>query len=150
MRLLKYLFCATTLLGFVACNKPEEEIPDYPTITSLENTEWYSYDELTNIYYDIEFLAEDGTMVGYDTPARENVVSSQRFTYTFAQTISMPYITLTFENGRTYAGLLYHKGIINVDFKPVYFIQLFEVDDNGETILDENGKIASVIKMWKE
>lgn len=150
MRLLKYLFCATTLLGFVACNKPEEEIPDYPAITSLENTEWYSYDELTNIYYDIEFLAEDGTMVGYDTPARENVVSSQRFSYTFAQTISMPYITLTFENGRTYAGLLYHKGIINVDFKPVYFIQLFEVDDNGETILDENGKIASVIKMWKE
>lgn len=150
MRLLKYLFCATTLLGFVACNKPEEEIPDYPTITSLENTEWYSYDELTNIYYDIEFLSEDGTMVGYDTPARENVVSNQRFTYTFAQTISMPYITLTFENSRTYAGLLYHKGIINVDFKPVYFIQLFEVDDNGETILDENGKIASVIKMWKE
>jgi hypothetical protein len=150
MRLLKYLFCATALLGLVACNNPMEEIPDYPAITSLENTAWYSYDELTYIYYDVEFFAEEGTMVGYDSPSRENIVSNQKFTYTFALTNSMPYITLTFENGRTYAGLLYHKGIINVDFKPVYFIQLIEVDDNGETILDENGKIASVIKMWKE
>ena len=127
-----------------------EEIPEYPVITSLENTAWYSYDELTNIYYDVEFFAQEGTMVGYDTPSRENAISNQTFTYTFTPTETNPYITLTFKNGRTYSGLLYHKGIIHIDFKAVYFIQLIEVDDKGDVIYDENGKIASVIKMWKE
>lgn len=150
MRLLRYLFCATTLLCISACNNPMEEIPEYPVITSLENTAWYSYDELTNIYYDVEFFAQEGTMVGYDTPSRENAISNQTFTYTFTTTETNPYITLTFKNGRTYSGLLYHKGIIHIDFKAVYFIQLIEVDDKGDVIYDENGKIASVIKMWKE
>ena len=42
------------------------------------------------------------------------------------------------------------KGNFQVNNKDVYWIQLYEVDDEGYILYDEKGNIKSSILMWKE
>ena len=52
--------------------------------------------------------------------------------------------------GRRYDGYIVQKGNIQVDFKDVYVIQLFEVDSEGNTILNDKNEPASSMTFWKE
>ena len=42
------------------------------------------------------------------------------------------------------------KGYIQVNYIDVYFIQLYEVYENGEVIKDAEGNFTSVIQLWRE
>ena len=84
MRLLNYVIAAMAMLCVVACEKPMEDKNVYPTLETLDNTMWYSYDQKTNTYYDIWYDGEGrGRMLGYDTQERENETVNRPFDYTF-------------------------------------------------------------------
>lgn len=150
-RLSSIITCIVALL-LLSCNKPEFEIKEYPKLESLENTLWYSYNKLDNIYYDIMYEEESGWMKGYSEPQRENVISDESFTYTFTPATDNTdgIINLTFEDGRRYGGILIPKGNVQIDYEHVYMIQLYGVDESGEIIYDHMGNVASSIIMWME
>jgi hypothetical protein len=153
MRIWKYLFGLITALTLLSCELPEEEPKkQYPAMESIEDTLWYSTDIKNQIYYDINYAETTGTMIGYNSSKREEVVSSRTFTYTFTPATKDidALVHLSFEDGAIYDGILVPKGNFKVDNKDVYWIQLYEVDDTGHIIYDDNGKMKSSILMWRE
>jgi hypothetical protein len=134
-----------------SCEMPEQETPTtYPTLETIANTKWYSVDTKNQIYYDITYAETTGEMVGYSNSLRDEVISRRGFNYTFtpATEVADGIVSLSFDDGQLYGGMLIPKGQFQVNNEDVYWIQLYEIDDKGYIIYDENGKIKSSILMW--
>lgn len=153
MRILKYLTLLLTLVCLNSCDIYDEPVKSkFPSLDNIEDTLWNSYNPNSNIYYDINYFKDSGTMIGYDSKERVNKVEERAFTYTFtpATEINDAIVLLDFGEELYYGGMLIPKGYIQVDDKDVYIIQLYQVDKNGYVLYDDNGKIVSSIMMWKE
>lgn len=153
MRILKYLTLLLTLVCLNSCDIYDEPVKSkFPSLDNIEDTLWNSYNLNSNIYYDINYFKDSGTMIGYDSKERVNKVEERAFTYTFtpATEYNDAIVLLNFENDIYYGGMLIPKGYIQVDDKDVYIIQLYQVDKNGYVLYDDNGKVVSSIMMWKE
>lgn len=153
MRILKYLTLLLTLVCLNSCDIYDEPVKSkFPSLDNIEDTLWNSYNPNSNIYYDINYFKDSGTMIGYDSKERVNKVEERAFTYTFAPAteINDAIVLLDFGEELYYGGMLIPKGYIQVDDKDVYIIQLYQVDKNGYVLYDDNGKVVSSIMMWKE
>ena len=153
MKLSHYFIALMAILTLSACEHPEQVTTEkYPPLESIANTLWYSVDTKNQIYYDITYNETTGTMVGYKNSLREEIVSERSFTYTFTPETELhdALVMLTFDDGQRYGGILVPKGNFQVNDIDVYWIQLYEVDDKGDIIYDENGNIKSTILMWRE
>ena len=153
MKIVKYLLGAVMALTFMGCEPFEDDTKSYPELESLTNTMWYSYDKVGDIYYDITYGENgEGTMLGYDEQERVTEVVNRPFTYTFTPPTEIVdgIVNVEFEDGTLYGGMVVPKGQFQVNNKDVYWIQLYEVDDKGYIIYDDNNNIKSSILMWKE
>lgn len=153
MKLSHYLIALMAIVTLTACEKPGQiSTEKYPPLESITNTLWYSVDTKNQIYYDITYNETTGTMVGYNNSLREEQVSERGFSYTFTPATELyeAVVTLTFDDGQRYGGMVVPKGNFQVNDVDVYWIQLYEVDDKGYIIYDETGNIKSSILMWKE
>lgn len=152
MRLLNFLMAAATLLLVVSC-KDNEKKAIFPELTSLDNTQWISYDSNENIFYDIFYYESGkGVMLGYSEQARENEVVNRPFDYAFTPaTESIDAIVMVnFEDGQHYGGHLIPKGNIQINLQDVYMIELFEVNDKGDVIYNVDGTIKAKLLMWND
>ena len=150
---MRYLLGAVMALSIVGCEPIEDETKSYPELESLVGTLWFSYDETNKIFYDITYGDDDrGEMKGYADQERTELVVDRSFSYTFnpATDDINAIVRVDFEDGQHYGGALMPKGYIQVNYIDVYFIQLYEVYENGEVIKDAEGNFTSVIQMWKE
>ena len=153
MKIMRYLLGAVMALSIVGCEPIEDETKSYPELESLVGTLWFSYDETNKIFYDITYGEDDrGEMKGYADQERTELVVDRPISYTFTPaTVDINAIVrVDFEDGQHYRGALMPKGYIQVNYIDVYFIQLYEVYENGEVIKDAEGNFTSVIQMWKE
>ena len=152
MKILHYLFGATIALTFMGC-KPASNNNNYPELETLVGTLWWSYDSSEAIFYDISY-GEDGRgeMMGYSDQERTDLVVERPFSYTFTPATKElnAIVMVNFDDGQRYGGALMPKGYIQVNLVDVYFIQLYEVDENGYPLKDENGNFKSVLQMWRE
>lgn len=153
MKIMRYLLGAVMALSIVGCEPIEDETKSYPELESLVGTLWFSYDETNKIFYDITYGENDrGEMKGYADQERTELVVDRPFSYTFTPATDdvNAIVRVDFEDGQHYGGALMPKGYIQVNYIDVYFIQLYEVYENGEVIKDAEGNFTSVIQMWKE
>lgn len=153
MKLFNRLFAAMTMLLMVACETPYEDSNVYPTLDSLDQTMWWSYDQKEQIYYDIWYDGEGrGRMLGYDSDERVNQIINRPFSYTFTPATDLldGVVRLNFDDGIYYGGILIPKGQFYINNVAVYIIQLYEVDAEGEIIYDMEGNMKSTLQMWKE
>lgn len=153
MKIMRYLLGAVMALSIVGCEPIEDETKSYPELESLVGTLWFSYDETNKIFYDITYGDDDrGEMKGYADQERTELVVDRPFSYTFTPATDdiNAIVRVDFEDGQHYGGALMPKGYIQVNYIDVYFIQLYEVYENGEVIKDAEGNFTSVIQMWKE
>lgn len=155
MKLLKSMMVAMTLLLGVSCNWFDEG-ETFPPITSLDHTDWYWVGELPQeegdtekryIYYTLSFLGDSqGRLVSSDAKEDGNILKESLFTYSFIN----PGLSVEFYDGGRYQGYVVPKGEIKVDYKDVYLIQLFGVDEDGMPILNERGEYADTMLFWRE
>lgn len=153
MKLFNRLFAAMVMLLMVACETPYEDSNVYPTLDSLDQTMWWSYDQKEKIYYDIWYDGEGrGRMLGYDSDERVNEIVNRPFSYTFTPATDLldGVVRLNFDDGIYYGGILIPKGQFYINNVAVYIIQLYEVDAEGEIIYDMEGNMKSTLQMWKE
>ena len=153
MKIMRYLLGAVMALSIVGCEPFEDETKSYPELESLVGTLWFSYDEPNNIFYAITYGEDDrGEMKGYADQERTELVVDRPYSYTFTPATDdiNPNVRVDFEDGQHYGGALMPKGYIQVNYIDVYFIQLYEVYENGEVIKDAEGNFTSVIQMWRE
>lgn len=153
MKLFNRLFAAMAMLLTVACETPYEDSNVYPTLDSLDQTMWWSYDQKEKIYYDIWYDGEGrGRMLGYDSDERVNQIVNRPFSYTFTPATDLldGVVRLNFDDGIYYGGILIPKGQFYINNVAVYIIQLYEVDAEGEIIYDMEGNMKSTLQMWKE
>lgn len=153
MKLFNRLFAAMAMLLTVACETPYEDSNVYPTLDSLDQTMWWSYDQKEQIYYDIWYDGEGrGRMLGYDSDERVNQIVNRPFSYTFTPATDLldGVVRLNFDDGIYYGGILIPKGQFYINNVAVYIIQLYEVDAEGEIIYDMEGNMKSTLQMWKE
>ena len=151
MKILHYLLSATIALTFMGC-EPAKEEKSYPQLETLVGTLWWSYDQTNDIYYDITYNETTGSMIGYDSQERVNEVVNRPFTYTYTPATDdvNAIVMVNFDDGQRYGGALLPKGYLQVNLIDVYFIQLYEVDEQGYPIKDAEGNFKSVLQMWKE
>lgn len=153
MRLLNILMGAVAVLVFAACEPIELQNKEYPELTSLDNTLWYSYDSKNQIFYDIYYNeGNKGVMLGYREQERVNEVVNRPFSYTFTPATAdiNAIVRVNFEDGQYYGGLLIPKGYYQINLQDVYIIQLYEVYENGEVIYNVDGTMKSTLQMWME
>ena len=153
MKIMRYLLGAVMVLSIVGCEPIEDETKSYPELESLVGTLWFSYDETNKIFYDITYGEDDrGEMKGYADQERTELVVDRPFSYTFTPATELhdAIVELIFDDGQRYGGMLIPKGNLQISNKDVYMIQLYEINDKGAIIYDENGDIKSTILMWKE
>ncbi|MBQ8775127.1 MAG: hypothetical protein IJZ50_04660 [Alistipes sp.] len=153
MKLLNYVVAGLAMLCAVACGEPMEDNTVYPVLDTLDDTMWWSYDQRTNTYYDIWFDGEGrGRMLGYDTQERENETVNRPFSYTFTPATEQldGIVRINFDDGVYFGGFLVPKGQFHINNIAVYFIQLYEVDAEGNVLYDMEGKIKDSLQMWKE
>lgn len=153
MRLLNILMGAVAVLVFAACEPIELQNKEYPELTSLDNTLWYSYDSKNQIFYDIYYNENgNGVMLGYSEQERVNEVVNRPFSYTFTPATAdiNAIVRVNFEDGQYYGGLLIPKGYYQINLQDVYIIQLYEVYENGEVIYNVDGTMKSTLQMWME
>lgn len=152
MKFIKLLIAAVALFTAAAC---EEEIPEkkLEKLDNIELTDWYCTVEKSEgvyIYYTLSFGADgQGTLTGYDAKEGGNVESIETFTYTHTRNNNDIAVTLLFTDGDTYAGYVIPKGAITVDYKDVFVLQLFKVDEDGMPIEDMYGNYDTMM-FWKE
>ena len=151
---MRYLLGAVMALAVVGCEPFEKSTKrDYPELTSLDNTTWWSFDQKNNIFYDINYGENgEGVMLGYSEQERVNEVVNRPFTYTFSPATEQinAVVRINFEDGQYYGGFLVPKGVYQISMVDVYFIQLYEVDAEGEVIYNLDGTMKSTMQMWKE
>jgi hypothetical protein len=152
MKIMRYLLAAVVAFTLIGCERPNTE-KDYPELENLVGTLWWSYDNTNAIFYDITYGEDgEGVMLGYSDQERKDEVVNRPFTYTFtpaSETLNA-IVRVDFADGQHYGGALMPKGYIQVNYVDVYFIQLYEVYENGEVIKDAEGNFTSVIQMWRE
>ena len=136
-RLFYTLAYVLLVFAFVGC-APEVESVKYPELNALNNTLWYSYDQTTATYYDVVFATTDGEMIGYEDAERTKELSREGFEYTFDNVLDV--VTVNFDGGARYAGILVPKGEFQISNIDVYIIQLYGVDENGEIIYTPEGQ----------
>lgn len=144
---------AVAVLFFAACEPIELQNKEYPELTSLDNTLWYSYDSKNQIFYDIYYNENgNGVMLGYSEQERVNEVVNRPFSYTFTPATAdiNAIVRVNFEDGQYYGGLLIPKGYYQINLQDVYIIQLYEVYENGEVIYNVDGTMKSTLQMWME
>ena len=162
MKKVKYLICTAVLLGAMACVNFEDNDTEIVYLEELRNTLWQNEDIVNKVFYNIAYSdVEDsseagwynGEMTGYDSNERVNKIDTltRNFIYNFtpATDKNRAIVRTKFSDGINYDGYVIPKGNIQMGEKEVYIIQLFEVDENGEILLD-NGKYKSTLLMWKE
>lgn len=153
MNVMKYLLGAVVALTIVGCEPYTEEKKEYPELESLTDTLWWSYDDTNAIFYDITYGENnEGVMLGYSDQERKNEVVNRPFSYLFTpatETLNA-IVRVDFADGQHYGGALMPKGYIQVNYVDVYFIQLYEVYENGEVIKNDDGTFKSVLQMWRE
>ena len=150
---MRYLLGAVMALAIVGCEPFEVEKKDYPELSSIENTWWYSFDRTNNIYYDVNYGENnEGVMLGYSEQERVNEVVNRPFTYTFTPATAEinAIVRVDFADGQHYGGWLAPKGIYQINLQDVYLIQLYEVYENGEVIYNVDGTMKSTLQMWME
>ena len=153
MKIMKYLLGTIMALSIVGCEPHEDNTKSYPELESLVGTLWFSYDETNKIFYDITYGENNrGEMKGYADQERTELIVDRPFSYTFTPATDEinAIVRVDFEDGQHYGGALMPKGYIQVNYIDVYFIQLYEVYENGEVIKDAEGNFTSVIQMWRE
>jgi hypothetical protein len=153
MRVLNYFMAALALVVAVGCEPVEQEQKEYPELTSLDNTLWYSYDSKKSIFYDIIYYENgEGVMLGYSDQERTDEVVNRPFDYTFTPATEKinAIVRVNFEDGQLYGGALVPKGYYQVNLQDVYLIQLYEVDTEGEPIKDDMDNYLSIIQMWND
>lgn len=165
MNILKYLLSAAALIAVTSC-APKVEEKSYPKLENIENTVWESrtQDNAGKVYYHtISFeSAGIGTLSTFDTSDLQTALESIAFSYEFPLNDNYGMI-VRFEDavedaeaetsalaGKRYDGYLIQKGVVKIDLKDVYLIQLFEVDANGNILLNDKQEPASTIAFWKE
>ena len=151
MKIMRYLLAAVVALTLIGCERPNTN-KDYPELESLVGTLWWSYDGLEKIFYDITYGEEGrGEMKGYSDQERTNLVVDRPFSYTFTPATEKvnAIVMVNFDDGVRYGGAVLPKGYIQVNLVDVYFIQLYEVDELGNTI-KVDGEFKSIIQMWRE
>ena len=151
MKIMRYLLAAVVALTLIGCERPNTN-KDYPELESLVGTLWWSYDGLEKIFYDITYGEEGrGEMKGYSDQERTNLVVDRPFSYTFTPATEKvnAIVMVNFDDGVRYGGAALPKGYIQVNLVDVYFIQLYEVDELGNTI-KVDGEFKSIIQMWRE
>lgn len=151
MKIMRYLLAAVVALTLIGCERPNTN-KDYPELESLVGTLWWSYDGLEQIFYDITYGEEGrGQMKGYSDQERTNLVVDRPFSYTFTPATEKvnAIVMVNFDDGVRYGGAVLPKGYIQVNLVDVYFIQLYEVDELGNTI-KVDGEFKSIIQMWRE
>lgn len=151
MKIMRYLLAAVVALTLIGCERPNTN-KDYPELESLVGTLWWSYDGLEQIFYDITYGEEGrGEMKGYSDQERTNLVVDRPFSYTFTPATEKvnAVVMVNFDDGVRYGGAVLPKGYIQVNLVDVYFIQLYEVDELGNTI-KVDGEFKSIIQMWRE
>ena len=62
----------------------------------------------------------------------------------------MDVVTVNFDEGARYAGILVPKGQFQVSNIDVYLIQLYGVDENGEIVYTPEGQVKDAMLFWKE
>ena len=160
--MVKYLICTAMLLGATACIDFEQDKQKFYNLEEIKNTEWYNEDIIGKTYYSINYTdveskekAEwyNGQMKGYSDPERTNEIDNltRTFIYNFtpATTEQRAVVKTKFEDGVHLDGYVIPKGNLQVGSKDVYIIQLFEVNEDGEILMD-NGTYKSTLMMWKE
>ena len=152
MKLLKYLIGLMAVTTLYSCDIPEYEKKEYPVLTNIVDTMWYSVDVKNQIYYDIYFYGESGMMVSFNSSERTEEIKRKAFTYTFTPATDKydALVDVTFSNGKSYGGILIPKGHLQINNEDVYLIQLYGLNDKGEVIYNEKGEVAESILMWKE
>ena len=148
---MRYLLAAVVALTLIGCERPNTD-KDYPELESLVGTLWWSYDGLEQIFYDITYGEEGrGEMKGYSDQERTNLVVDRPFSYTFTPATEKvnAIVMVNFDDGVRYGGAVLPKGYMQVNLIDVYFIQLYEVDELGNTIKID-GEFKSIIQMWRE
>ena len=151
MKIMRYLLAAVVALTLIGCERPNTN-KDYPELESLVGTLWWSYDGLEQIFYDITYGEEGrGEMKGYSDQERTNLVVDRPFSYTFTPATEKvnAIVMVNFDDGVRYGGAVLPKGYMQVNLVDVYFIQLYEVDELGNTI-KVDGEFKSIIQMWRE
>ena len=151
MKIVRYLLAAVVALTLIGCERPNTD-KDYPELESLVGTLWWSYDGLEQIFYDITYGEEGrGEMKGYSDQERTNLVVDRPFSYTFTPATEKvnAIVMVNFDDGVRYGGAVLPKGYMQVNLVDVYFIQLYEVDELGNTI-KVDGEFKSIIQMWRE
>ena len=151
MKIMRYLLAAVVALTLIGCERPNTN-KDYPELESLVGTLWWSYDGLEQIFYDITYGEEGrGQMKGYSDQERTNLVVDRPFSYTFTPATEKvnAIVMVNFDDGVRYGGAVLPKGYMQVNLIDVYFIQLYEVDELGNTIKID-GEFKSIIQMWRE
>ena len=151
MKIMRYLLAAVVALTLIGCERPNTN-KDYPELESLVGTLWWSYDGLEQIFYDITYGEEGrGEMKGYSDQERTNLVVDRPFSYTFTPATEKvnAIVMVNFDDGVRYGGAVLPKGYMQVNLVDVYFIQLYEVDELGNTI-KVYGEFKSIIQMWRE
>ena len=151
MKIMRYLLAAVVALTLIGCERPNTN-KDYPELESLVGTLWWSYDGLEQIFYDITYGEEGrGQMKGYSDQERTNLVVDRPFSYTFTPATEKvnAIVMVNFDDGVRYGGAVLPKGYMQVNLVDVYFIQLYEVDELGNTI-KVDGEFKSIIQMWRE
>ena len=151
MKIMRYLLAAVVALTLIGCERPNTD-KDYPELESLVGTLWWSYDGLEQIFYDITYGEEGrGEMKGYSDQERTNLVVDRPFSYTFTPATEKvnAIVMVNFDDGVRYGGAVLPKGYMQVNLIDVYFIQLYEVDELGNTIKID-GEFKSIIQMWRE
>ncbi len=152
MNVIKYLIASLAIVAAIGC-APEDEEKDFPVITDLSGTVWENRTQDTSgkLYQNFIAFNEDntGVITAYVANELDTPLNSVNFTYTYP--LNERYgLTVRFEDGKRFDGYVVQKGNLQIDFKDVYVIQLFEVDDNGQTILDEWNQPVSTMLFWKE
>ena len=151
MKIMRYLLAAVVALTLIGCERPNTN-KDYPELESLVGTLWWSYDGLEQIFYDITYGEEGrGEMKGYSDQERTNLVVDRPFSYTITPATEKvnAVVMVNFDDGVRYGGAVLPKGYMQVNLVDVYFIQLYEVDELGNTI-KVDGEFKSIIQMWRE
>lgn len=151
MRLFNLFVTAIAALSFVACDFGEEQQQQttYPEITQIEGTSWSGTEQNNGEYtfYTLSFEdASTGSLVGYNAKENGEEVSRETFTYTFTK----PAVSITFSQSGKFDGYIVPKGQITVDYKDVYILQLFHVDNDGKPTMNDKGEYEKTMMFWCE
>lgn len=139
---------AALLLANTACNPhrdtEKDTIPD-----SIAYTDWYSQgvdEKEQTIYYTLSIENQMATLTAKDASENGNILSQKPLEVSYTK----PNVRLTFFDGGRFSGYIIDKPYTTIDGVHVYVMQLFEVDEKGEVILNDEGKPASTMIFWKE